>query len=102
MSRALEVNSIPVDSDEHTTFTALNEEFVAPAACIGCIVLNAKRTAESIGMVVPPRAGGYEYFPPSKIPELKSTLVQRADDSISGACKFILQQECWRVEKVEE
>jgi hypothetical protein len=100
MAVAIEINSAPVDNSELTSFTAVDEIFIAPAACIGCAVLNAKKTGEAMGMVV--RKKTEEYFPESKIPELRDNLVQRADDAVSGACRFILQQSCWRVERVEE
>jgi hypothetical protein len=100
MAVAIEVNSAPVDNSELASFTAVGEDFVAPAACIGCAVLNPKKAGESIGMVVLKKSE--DYFPKSKIPELRDNLVQRADDAVSGVCRFILQQSCWRVEQVEE
>jgi hypothetical protein len=100
MAVAIEVNSAPVDKSELASFTAFGEEFIAPAACIGCAVLNAKKNGEAIGMFVKKKPE--EYYPEHKIPELRDILVQRADDAVSGACRFILQQSCWRVEQVEE
>jgi len=96
------INSTPVESEQLTSFTLLGEEFIVPVACIRCAVLDPKSAGETLGMSVPLRDGALEYFPEHKIPELKSNLLQRADDAVSGACRFILKQQCWRVEKIEE
>jgi hypothetical protein len=90
----------PVDLAELGSFEALGEQLVVPPQCIDCIVLDTKKIAEGIGMASAIRDRERQYFPESKIPELRSNLVERSDDAVSGACRFIVQQECWRYEEV--
>ncbi|MGH7157443.1 MAG: hypothetical protein ACREGG_05055 [Candidatus Saccharimonadales bacterium] len=92
----------PVNLDELKSFQAVGEEFSVPEPCVGCLALDPKKIAEGLGMIVVSREGEQQFFPASKIGDVKEEEVRRADDAVSGACRFIVQQQCWRYEEVKE